>query len=508
MSSQRQAKRNRFRQRQQAQQVQRQEAQRQAFAALTAPLAPARILYVALDIGKNVHWLRADTGAGQVVQAAQPLVTTQAGYATCAQLLQQWLTQGAFDLIVLGHEPTGIYHEAWGYHLQQDFAAYLPATAHPRWLYQWVNPYQVKLARQQATLRPHKTDPLDLLAISQVLRQGYGQPVPTLDPATARLHQQVFLAHQAARQLKATHLQILRQVDRLWPGALVKTGPFARTHPDLPAPTPLIGTRPLERTTFRVLLEHCPNPYTVRELGPTGLITLFHQHGARCGPVTAQRIYDNAVQALLPGPDHLAVYLEVLQALLADEAHWQERRATAEATLVALTTETPARHLLALPGLTARQAAYYFSLIGAPPRFTCASQVWAYVGFDPIRQASGDSAHTYTLSRRGDACYRHLLTWMAVLVASHHPTFGLCWQAAETRGLGYWGAAIHTAHKLNRLCFALITEDRPWVDATPPEDLPRWHTYWVAYHQQRQNPHRPDPGVWTPSQPPGVNARA
>ena len=120
--------------------------------------------------------------------------------------------------------------------------------------------------------------------------QGQGVPATLPDAPTAQLHQYVFFAHQATRRLKATRLDLLRQFDRIWPGAVLNLKRFRRAHPDLPCPIPIVETKPLERDTFRLLLEHCPNPYRVRELGEQGIIDLFHQHEQDCGPVTARRI--------------------------------------------------------------------------------------------------------------------------------------------------------------------------------------------------------------------------
>jgi hypothetical protein len=122
------------------------------------------------------------------------------------------------------------------------------------------------------------------------------------------------------------------------------------------------------------------------------------------------------------------------------------------------------------------------------------------VGFDLIEKQSGDSAKTYGISHRGDPFHRQTLVWMANLVVGHHPTFGQVFMVAEARGLGVWGAAIHTAHKLNRVCFRLLAQDRPYAEDTPPEDFTRWRSYWIAYRQYRRDPKQfDDPGPWTPS---------
>src|SRR5258705_6082372 len=88
-----------------------------------------RIVYFVLDIGKNVHWLVAYTGPQQaLVVAPRKVRTNQAGFDQTAELLQGVLSSGQFDVVMLGHEPTGIYHEAFSRALQARFTAYLSAS--------------------------------------------------------------------------------------------------------------------------------------------------------------------------------------------------------------------------------------------------------------------------------------------------------------------------------------------------------------------------------------------
>jgi len=148
------------------------EQRRREFAALVAGLEADRILYLPLDVGKNVNWMRADTGAGRIVHPSKDLLTDQTGYTYWQQSVFSYLTSGQFDLAVTGNEPTGIYHENWAYHILDDFAPYLAEGAHPKLLYRFINPYQSKLERQKLTLRPRNTDPIALLAIASLLKQG------------------------------------------------------------------------------------------------------------------------------------------------------------------------------------------------------------------------------------------------------------------------------------------------------------------------------------------------
>lgn len=478
-------------------------ARRQAeHQACVVGLSLERILYVSLDIGKNVNWSRADTASGRMVMAPQEFSTTQEGYLLWRQQLRSNLNSGQFDLVILGNEPTGIYHEAWTRQILTDFAAELSRETGPRLRYRLLNPYQVKLERTKLVLRSRKSDQIDLLAMTNLLRQGQGNPAVLPNAEVAALNQSVALSYQALRKLKACRIDLCREFDRIWPGAIVNVERFRRAHPDMSVPIPIVQTKPLERITLRLLLEHASSPYEVRQLGIQGIIALFHQHDVPCGLRTAQRIVDCANQALPPPPALVEVYQQGLRQLCQDEQHWLARQAQHEAQLTRLVQETPARFLLSIKGISPTFAAYYLSLVGAPSFFDWADQVWAYIGFDPIQSQSGDSnpEQRLCISRRGDPFYRNVLTWMACLVAGHHPAFGLTFIQAEQRGLGLWGAAIHTAHKLNRTCFRLLLDQRPYNDTTHPDDFARWRTFWLAHRQHRKSPKTTlAPAAWRPT---------
>ena len=100
--SKRKQKRKRFRNRQKERKQQLNEQRRHEFAALVASLEADRILYLPLDIGKNVHWMRADTGAGRVVHPPKDLLANRTGYTYWRQCMLSWLTDGQFGLLEPG----------------------------------------------------------------------------------------------------------------------------------------------------------------------------------------------------------------------------------------------------------------------------------------------------------------------------------------------------------------------------------------------------------------------
>ncbi len=94
-------------------------------------------LYVGIDIGKNVHCYGGYAGGElKLIQPRQEVRNNQTGYETFRTWLQTQITRDRYHPIRVGLEPTGIYHEAWAYALQQDFGDQIDLR--------FLNPYQTR----------------------------------------------------------------------------------------------------------------------------------------------------------------------------------------------------------------------------------------------------------------------------------------------------------------------------------------------------------------------------
>ena len=131
---------------------------------MSTMIAYPKTAYVAIDIGKNVHWFGVYTGLElETVQAAVKLRSNQHGLAQVCQIIDQLLGSGEYDRVVLGHEPTGIYHENWTRALLERYEEYRQADSHPQFEYRLLNPLLVKKEREtMSNGRSRKTDPLDV----------------------------------------------------------------------------------------------------------------------------------------------------------------------------------------------------------------------------------------------------------------------------------------------------------------------------------------------------------
>jgi transposase len=448
----------------------------EAFRQLTAGIPYDEVLIAPLDVGKNADWAAFHTRDGLLLHEPIEVPTLKDGYERYVSTLDALVAQHQPQLVILGHEPTGIYHESWARNLMIRYADHLDGRAAPRFRYYFVNSYQVKLNRTQTTLSFDKTDQIDLGSIGDLLARGLGFPA-RLPSATD------LLVRQEVRSLRATQSEqrrvgnrILTTFDQLIPGAFLNPRRFARAHPNLPTPKPL-ATRPLERQLVEALITLCPNPYDLLHLGPQGIVDLYHAHGYRCGPKTAERILAVVQRALLPPPDVAPAFADILQR---EFDHYQFLAAQQQKGidhLECLLPDTSAHHLLAIPGTSPHLVARYLTGVGNVDDVLFADQVWAKAGMNPSVYISGDVVVCGKMSKQGDPYFRDTLYLLGYQLALHCAYFGDTFLNAIERGKSEVEATIHTAHKANRIFIHLLQHDEPFGPPGIP-DYPAFRRQW------------------------------
>jgi len=444
----------------------------EAFRQLREGISDQEILCAPLDIGKNVHWAAFHTGDGQLLHAPFEVSTLKTGYERYVQTLDELVAAHRPRLVILGHEPTGVYHESWARNLLTRYADHLAERATPRFVYQWVNSYQVKLNRTQTTLSFNKTDLLDLGAIGDLLLRGLGFPARLPSDTDLLVRQEVYALRATQAEQRRVGNRIIGLFDQLIPGALLNPRRLARAHPELDVPSPL-ATRPLERQLVEALITLCPNPYDILALGNPGIIALFHEHGYRCGPKTADKLLAVVQRALLPPADVAPAFAAILQREFAHYQFLSTQRAAALASLETLLPHTRARHLLPIPGTSAHLLARYLTGVGNLDDVLFAGQIWKKAGMTPTLYSSGDVVIYGQMSKQGDPFFRDTLYLLGYQLALHCPYFGDAFLNAIERGKSETEATIHAAHKVNRVFFHLLQHDEPF----DPPDIPDYPAF-------------------------------
>lgn len=192
-------------------------------------------------------------------------------------------------------------------------------------------------------------------------------------------------------------------------------------HSDLEPPVPLVRTKPLERKYVRAILQHCPNPYDFREWDVTAIQVFFRRHVGRCGPVRAKKAKRIVQEAVLPPVDVAAALAPHLQADFQRYLHLEERLQNLDDQIKALVPTTPAAALTTIPGVSATLAARYLGYLGHHQRFDDAAEIWAFAGFDPITDESGDYRRIDKISKKGHPGLRDTLFLIGLHMARQIP---------------------------------------------------------------------------------------
>ncbi len=454
--------------------------------------ASSDTLIVALDMGKNVHWLGCYDGRLNELVAPHKLRSDLEGFQQFRARVDPLLTSGRFQRALMGNEPTGVYHKPWAWHIRQSYLDDDAWSACPV-EYHWINPLLTKRRHEQHTIRRRSNDKTSVVAVASCLADGDGYPAYFPSIPEAQLQQLERHRSQLASRQRYLANQIICQADCLWPGAMVNVKRFGKAHPELEPPTPIVQTKALDRERVAAFFLHCPNPHDVLALGVEGLIAFLRRYVGRCGPKTANRILSMLRRAPLPPPELADIYAQRLQADYQTYHRLGGRISALEGQIESLVPETDAHFLASVPGISPLLATRYCTAIGSVVRFPSAGHIWSFAGFDLVTEGSGDSQRLGKITKRGSSSLRETLFLIGHTAAQNCPPIGHTYLDARERGLSKVPATIHAAHKVNRLCFTLLNERRPYRPVTDEQRLAfkrRWQAFHAKSKRKRRRPRK------------------
>lgn len=302
---------------------------------------------------------------------------------------------------------------------------------------------------QQATqfarlLHPrHKTDKADANSLAHM---GFSQP-----QASFRSHEPAVLAHGLAAALQQrTVLQ-----NQLHSLLVVANPALIRCGWDLSAPR-----------TLSVLAAY---PTTLQLRRARGLATRRYAVRNRVGAKAAAALQQASRQALCGAltPAHATQ----ITFLVSQISAWNDHIAQLEQTLAHLIPE--AARLVAVRGIGMRTALLICALIPFHA-LASAKAAAAFVGLHPHVFQSGKSCWS-RLSKRGNAIARAALYRVALPAVQHNPDCAAFYDRLISRSdsrphaLSKKQALCAVAHKLIRICFAIMTNRRPHPALQPAQ---------------------------------------
>lgn len=412
-----------------------------AFRLLVKNLDPERVLLVGIDVAKASWFALGSTLHGDVVLEGVKLTADAHGLAELERLVSLARGQCRAQLVLVGIEAAGHYHQTLAAHLdgRQDLVLRL------------VNPAAVAAVRKSQLNRRRKTDWLDAAAICELLMRGEGSPCLLADTPAAALRPLWSGRKDLVDARVALRLQSLALVDCLWPG--------------LTARDDANGVRPPLRGLFRTkagriildLLACGQTPHQIAGLEVNGLKALFAGRGCQLKITVARRLIDAAGRCLPPHPAATAGKAETLRALLTALASLDAAITEIEAEMAARLPLTEGAKLTQIDGISVVVASGFVAFVGTAHRWKSWSKVWRGAGLDPARSQSGPVDASLSISREGSAWGRRAILDLAAAAIGKPGR----WRDAYQRRISQAHkpplvALVATANSVGRTCFTLM----------------------------------------------------
>ena len=398
------------------------------------PVVPNGRHVVGIDIGLQRHAAAGITADGFQFGRILSFDNNRPGVDRLERELLQPL--GAPKQLVIGMEATGHYWMPLYFELKRR--GYYSIV---------INPIQTR-GKFRSRIRKTKTDPLDARSIARLVLSGEAHAARIPDEKTFALRMQA--RHRWRLVDLSSDLQRFAYslIDRLFPEF---HGHFA---------SPL-------NTTGRVLL---------REIGlaPRTLVERSDEVSALISRVSRKKITADKITALL---EKARLSIGIRQAedvmiahlrdtlILIEEFEAQARVLEIDLESLPQVAESPLQSLGLSPALIATIHAESDPISD----FTHPWQYAAYAGLDPSCYDSGNMHGTRTtISKRGSPYLRRALYLAACSVYRRHRTFQSLYQTYRKKGRHHTFAMVVVAHKLARVIWRLLTDQRDFR-ARPPK---------------------------------------
>jgi transposase len=403
-------------------------AQAQRLAEQTRGADPTELVAVPIDVGKHTAMALVCDFAGELLVRPFGFAMTRPGVAELVRRVQAVGAQRPVRLVRAGIEAAGHYHRPL------LSAGVLPAD----WQVVELNPAHVTIQRRARGQRGVKTDPTDLVAISDLLVAGHGVESGHLEPVMLELA--ALVAHRARRiQVRtATKNQLLGQVDRAFPGL---GGCLSSL---------------LDTKVGRLVLAEFADPARLARLGPSRFRAVAARRGVLVQAKVAERLIIAARQ-VLPTDQALSAR-RVLSDDLALLATLQTQIDAVEQRLAVLLPQTPFQVLASVPGWATVRVASYAAAVGELARWPSPRQVYRAAGLTPAVHESAGRRRDRGITREGSVALRRALLGLGVGLWRCDPAARA--HAAAMRARGKHGGVIATAlaHRANRIAFAMVRD--------------------------------------------------
>lgn len=381
------------------------------------------MIYVGIDVAKETHVAAAMNTDGVVLLEPFAFQNDHEGF----QLLKAKLETLDKNDLLIGLESTAHYAENLIFFLHAQ--GYRLAV---------INPVQTAAVRKTG-IRKTKTDKIDSLLICKTLALSSFRLYTKNDVKTLQLKSLCRFRQKLKKSKARLKIQLVSYVDMIFPELqfFFKSG--------------------LHIKTCYELLKAYSSPDDIAALHLTKLSNLLSKASrGRFGKEDARSLKSLAASSV--GVKNTYISIQITQTIAQIELI--ESQLGELEQIIGQAMDELDSIIMTVPGIGKLNGAMILGEIGDIHRFSHPSKLLAYAGLDPVVNQSGKfTAKRTRMSKRGSKVLRYALINAAWNVSLNNDTFKRYFDSKIAQGHSHYDALAHTAHKLVRVLFKLLTDN-------------------------------------------------
>lgn len=381
------------------------------------------MIYVGIDVAKETHVAAAMNTDGVVLLEPFAFQNDHDGF----QMLKAKLETLDKNDLLIGLESTAHYAENLIFFLHTQ--GYRLAV---------INPVQTAAVRKTG-IRKTKTDKIDSLLICKTLALNSFRLYTENDVKTLQLKSLCRFRQKLKKSKARLKIQLVSYVDMIFPELqfFFKSG--------------------LHIKTCYELLKAYSSPDDIAALHLTKLSNLLSKASrGRFGKEDARSLKSLAASSV--GVKNTYISIQITQTIAQIELI--ESQLGELEQIIGQAMDELDSVIMTVPGIGKLNGAMILGEIGDIHRFSHPSKLLAYAGLDPVVIQSGKfTAKRTRMSKRGSKVLRYALINAAWNVSLNNDTFKRYFDSKIAQGHSHYDALAHTAHKLVRVLFKLLTDN-------------------------------------------------
>lgn len=382
-----------------------------------------RQIYIGIDIAKNLHYASIVDSFGEVLEKPFPFENNIDGYKILISKTDSYSKEDCiFEMESTAHYADNLVN----YLLTRTYNVRI------------INPIQTHALRK-TNIRDAKNDKIDSMTICQALTLNLGSIV-TLEDTLKELHDLSISYRNIMTMRSKSKIQYITYLDKSFP-ELAKE--FKAS---------------IHGKAIHELLKQYPLPSKINKVRMDKLTNILstNSHG-KYKRDKAERLKELCRNTI--GIQHDSLGIQIQLAIAQIELYSNQlEEIKSQMTNIVESLDSP---IMTIPGMGVIQAAAILSSIKDINCFSSPSKVLAYAGLDPrVRQSGNFSAVSTHMSKRGSSLLRYALIMAAHNVVKNNKTFKDYYEKKRSEGKRHYNALGHSAHKLVRVIFTLLTTNK------------------------------------------------